>query len=111
MAIENRLWPMRELLGELLLARKWAVRCDGRICEERAADGVTVTRRVFAVGEQVGGSARFFAADHLGSVTDVTDASAGSLARYAFDPWGRRALTSLWPIPEPYRSVAGLLQD
>lgn len=40
------------------------------------------------------GVARFFAGDHLGSVTDVTDASGGLATRYAFDPWGRRTVTS-----------------
>ena len=47
--------------------------CETAICEERAADGVTVTRRAFGLGEQVAGTARFFATDHLGSVREVTD--------------------------------------
>ena len=68
--------------------------CQTAICEERAADGVTVTRRLFTDGEQGGGAARFFAGDHLASVTDVTDTSGASLTRYAFDPWGRRTVTS-----------------
>lgn len=53
-----------------------------------------MTRRVFAEGEQVGGIARFFANDHLGSVTDVTDGTAAVLGRYSFDAWGRRTLTA-----------------
>ncbi len=68
--------------------------CESDICEERAADGTTVTRRAFVYAEQVAGVARFFALDHLGSVTDVTDLASGSVGRYAFDPWGRRALTA-----------------
>jgi RHS repeat-associated protein len=68
--------------------------CDDEICEERAADGVTVTLRLFGQGDQVGGVAHFFATDHLGSVTEVTDGSATLLARYAFDPWGRRTVTA-----------------
>lgn len=28
--------------------------------------------------------------DHIGSVTDVTDAASTGVGRYAFDPWGRR---------------------
>ena len=31
--------------------------CETAICEERAADGVTVTRRAFGLGEQVNGAA------------------------------------------------------
>lgn len=63
-----------------------AVWCDEQICEERAADGSTVMRRAFLHGEQVGAAARVFAADHLGSVTDVADASGTLLGRYAYDP-------------------------
>lgn len=68
--------------------------CEKEICEERAADGVTVMRRPFGLGEQVAGATRFFASDHLGSVTDVTETSSGLVARYAFDPWGRRTLAA-----------------
>jgi RHS repeat-associated protein len=68
--------------------------CETAICEERAADGVTVTRRAFGLGEQVNGTARFFTTDHLGSVREVTDATGTLLARYAFDPWGRRTVTA-----------------
>jgi RHS repeat-associated protein len=67
--------------------------CDEQICEERGADGTTVMRQAFGLGEQVAGSARLFAADHLGSVAEVADASATLLSRYAYDPWGRRTLT------------------
>ncbi len=66
--------------------------CESAICEERAADGVTVTRRAFAQGDDIAGVAHFFATDHLGSVREVTDSSSTLLARYAFDPWGRRSL-------------------
>ena len=68
--------------------------CDRQICEERAADGTTVTRRAFARGEQIGGIAHFFAADHLGSVTEISDGSTTLLGRYAFDPWGRRTVVA-----------------
>jgi RHS repeat-associated protein len=68
--------------------------CEDEICEERATDGVTVTRRAFAQGEQVVGVTHFFAVDHLGSVRDVTNTTGSLLARYAFDPWGRRLVTS-----------------
>jgi RHS repeat-associated protein len=68
--------------------------CDKEICEERAADGVSVTRRAFRLGEQAIGVARFFALDHLRSVEEVTDNSSTLLARYAYDPWGRRTILS-----------------
>jgi RHS repeat-associated protein len=71
-----------------------AVWCEMTICEDRAADGVAVTRRAFALGEQVNGQARYFTTDHLGSVREVTDIAGTLLARYAFDPWGRRTVTA-----------------
>jgi RHS repeat-associated protein len=67
--------------------------CETTICEERAADGVFVGRRLFVNGEQVSGLSRFFARDHLASVTDVTNVSAGLTSHYAFDAWGRRTVT------------------
>ncbi len=68
--------------------------CGKEECEERAADGATVTRRIWWQGEHAAGAARFFAADHLGSVTDVTDGAGTEVARYAFDVWGRRTLVT-----------------
>ena len=68
--------------------------CDKQICEQRAIDGTTVTRRTFALGEQVAGTPRFFTLDHLGSIGEVTDSTNTMLARYAFDPWGRRTLAA-----------------
>ena len=68
--------------------------CDKQICEDRAADETSVIRRAFALGEQASGTSRYFAMDHLGSVTELTDGSGGALARYAFDPSGRRTLTA-----------------
>jgi RHS repeat-associated protein len=68
--------------------------CDATICEDRGADGVTVSRRPLGRGEQITSANRFHSADHLGSVSEVTDGTSALLARYAFDPWGRRALVS-----------------
>jgi RHS repeat-associated protein len=68
--------------------------CQSVICEDRAADGATVNRRSFPQGEEVGGVSRFWATDHLASVTDATDGTSVVLARYAFDPWGRRTVTA-----------------
>jgi RHS repeat-associated protein len=68
--------------------------CEAIICEERAADGATVTRRAFGQGEQIAGTPQFFARDHIGSVREVADATGTLLARYEFDPWGRRTITA-----------------
>ncbi len=68
--------------------------CEDEVCEERAADGVTVTRRPWGLGEQDAGVPRFFGMDHLGSVGDVTNNASVLAARYTFDPWGRRTLSA-----------------
>jgi RHS repeat-associated protein len=69
--------------------------CDGELCEERTAGGSTVTRRFFSSeGEEVAGVVHFFTVDHLGSVTEATDATGTLLARYTYDAWGRRTLVS-----------------
>ena len=68
--------------------------CGEEICEERAADGVTVLKRIFAHGEQIAGTPVFVTRDLLGNPRDATDASGTLLARYAFDPWGRRTLVT-----------------
>jgi hypothetical protein len=56
------------------------------ICEERSADGVTVSRRLFSHSEQAEGTTRFLVGDRLGSLDAVTDTSGVLLARYAFEP-------------------------
>jgi RHS repeat-associated protein len=66
--------------------------CDTAVCEERAADGVSVTRRAFGHGDTLSSQGRFYAFDHLGSVREVTDGTGGLLARYLVDPWGRFVL-------------------
>lgn len=40
------------------------------------------------------GASRYFARDHLGSVTEVTDGSVTLVTRYAFDPSDRRSITA-----------------
>lgn len=83
-----------ELESSVIQSEATFVWCQTAVCEERAANGVTVTRQYFALGEMAAGSERFYVSDRLGSVTEVTDDTGALLARYAFDPWGRRTLTS-----------------
>jgi RHS repeat-associated protein len=68
--------------------------CQEHICEDRSSDGLSVLRRSLTGGEQNGAQMQFFANDHLDSVYDVSNSFGGRLARYDFDPWGRRTLSS-----------------
>jgi RHS repeat-associated protein len=65
--------------------------CEVDICEERVDDDIT---RFFALGEVRSGVEHFFSVDHIGSVHEVTNASAAMMTRYGFDPWGRRTLVA-----------------
>lgn len=67
--------------------------CHREICEERASDGITVSRRAAERGEQLSGAARFLFPDHLGSGRDVSDAVGSRVASYEFDSWGRETVT------------------
>jgi RHS repeat-associated protein len=75
------------------LIKQW-VWCGGaQPCEERDASN-NVTKRFFNQGEQIGISSYFFTHDHLGSVREMTDANGNLIARYDYDPYGRRTLVS-----------------
>lgn len=75
------------------MSDKRSVWCGDNVCEERDASG-SVSQRSFSLGQQTGTTVTFFANDHIGNVVSVTSASGVALAQYAFDPWGRRTLTS-----------------
>ena len=70
------------------LAKQWV--WDGNtMAEERNASN-TVTKRFFAQGEQISGTACYYTRDHLGSVREMTTGTSGTiLARYDYDPYGR----------------------
>jgi RHS repeat-associated protein len=89
----NRCVRILEKNGGATSADRRFVWCDYERCEERDASGATVVRRFFPEGEQVAGQPFYYSRDHLGSVRQVTDATA-IRARYDYDPWGRRTKLS-----------------
>ncbi len=58
--------------------------------EERDAAG-TVLKRFMGQGFQSGGTSYYYTRDHLGSVHEVCDAAGSLVARYDYDPFGRRS--------------------
>jgi len=66
------------------------------LCEERDATGARTVKRFFARGVQAGSGADIpagnyvFTRDHLGSIREMTDMAGIVLARYGYDPYGRR---------------------
>ena len=63
------------------------------LAEERSSLNA-VTKRFFGGGEQIAGVNYYFARDHLGSVREMTDANGTVVARYDYDPYGRRTKLS-----------------
>jgi RHS repeat-associated protein len=75
------------------VVKQW-VWCGGaRPCEERDASN-NVTKRFYVHGEQIAGANYYFTFDHLGSVREMTNSAGGLVARYDYDPYGRRTLVS-----------------
>ncbi len=65
--------------------------CEEQLCEERDSSGVTINKRFFAKGFRESGIDYFYATDHLGSVREVTDATATLASRYDYDPYGKQS--------------------
>jgi RHS repeat-associated protein len=63
------------------------------MAEERDVSNA-VTKRFFALGEQIGSSSYYYTRDHLGSVREMSDSSGNIQARYDYDPYGRVAKIS-----------------
>ncbi len=90
----SRMVGIRQLLNGSEVSLRRFLWCDDEICEERDVAG-TVTKRFFAQGVKLESGpsigAFFYTRDHLGSIREVTDGSGSVRARYAYDPFGRRA--------------------
>ncbi len=71
---------------------KQFVWCGKTLCQERDVNN-NVTKRFFADGEQDNG-VRYFTKDHLGSIREMTGEGGAILARYDYDPYGRRTKVS-----------------
>jgi YD repeat-containing protein len=78
--------------GTLLKQWVWCLG-DSQPCEER--DGLNnVTKRFYRMGEQIGGTNYYLSFDHLNSVREMTNTGGALIARYDYDPYGRRSLVS-----------------
>jgi RHS repeat-associated protein len=75
-----------------VVIKRW-VWCGMGLCEERDATGGNVTKRFFQQGEEINGVDYFFTKDHLGSIREMTNNSGTIVARYDYDPYGRRTKT------------------
>jgi RHS repeat-associated protein len=71
--------------------KQWVWYPDGtQPCEERNSSNV-VTKKFYAQGERIDGTNYYCMFDHENSVRELTDANGNLVARYDYDPYGRRS--------------------
>jgi RHS repeat-associated protein len=75
------------------LVKQWVWCSLVRPCEERDGSN-NVTKRFYGHGEQIAGANYYFTTDHLGSIREMTNSAGGLVARYDYDPYGRRTLVN-----------------
>src|SRR5213594_3838899 len=68
--------------------------CGEELCEQRDSTGGTVNKRYVPQGFRDSDTNYFYATDHLGSIRELTDASANLSSRFDYDPYGRRTQLS-----------------
>lgn len=88
----NRRVKIVEKTGGTVTSTKKFVWIGSRIAQERDASNV-ITGRYFAEGEQrpaTGIQNYYYTRDHLGSIREVTSGMGEVLARYDYDPYGKR---------------------
>ena len=94
----NRRVKIVEKTGTTVTSTKKFVWMGSRIVQERDASNA-ITRHYFAEGEQRPGTGTgiqnyYYTRDHLGSIREVTNSEGAVLARYDYDPYGKRT-----PLP------------
>ncbi|HKP94564.1 MAG TPA: RHS repeat-associated core domain-containing protein [Fibrobacteria bacterium] len=62
--------------------------------EERDSTGGTVGKEYSSYGADVAGAKYFYTKDHLGSIREMTDSAGTIVARYVYDPFGKRIRVS-----------------
>jgi RHS repeat-associated protein len=68
---------------------------DGNtLVEQRNGTSTTAAQRYLPQGVQQGTNKFFYTRDHLGSIREVVNNSGGVVARYDYDPYGRRTKLS-----------------
>ena len=84
-----------EKINGSVTSTKPFVWCGKQLCERRDSSGANVVSRIFADGETEGVDKVYYARDHLGSVRELVDVDGVTvLARYEYDPYGRRTKVS-----------------
>ncbi|MCG8600221.1 MAG: hypothetical protein MI807_08785 [Verrucomicrobiales bacterium] len=64
--------------------------CGTELCQKRNAAGDSVLASYSGFGQERGAEKLYYNRDHLGSVREVVSTGGAVMARYDYDPWGRR---------------------
>ncbi len=80
--------------GTTTLSDKRFVWFGSQLVEQRDAANTTAVQRYFAEGVQQGSNKYFYTRDHLGSICEVVNNLGSVVARYKYDPYGRRTKTA-----------------
>lgn len=80
--------------GSSVLSDKRFIWIGNKMVEQRNGTSTTAVQRYFAFGVMQGSSKYFYTKDHLGSIREVVDNSGTIVARYDYDPYGRRTKIS-----------------
>jgi RHS repeat-associated protein len=97
-----------EKAGTTVSSTKQFVWVGNRMAEERDSSG-SVTKRFFALGEQIGSTGYFLTRDHLGSIRELTNASGVIQARYDYDPYGVVSTVGTPTVPSDFQ-YAGMYE-
>ena len=90
----NRWTRILEKSGSTTVSDQRFIWSDTQLNQQRNGTATSAVQRFFAEGVQRGTNLYFYTRDHLGSVREVTDNSGTVVARYDYDPYGRRTKMS-----------------
>lgn len=80
--------------GTTTLSDRRFIWVENELVEQRNGTSTTAVQRYFPQGVQQGSDKYFYTRDHLGSIREVVDNSGSVVARYDYDPYGRRTKLS-----------------
>ena len=80
--------------GGTTLSDRRFIWVENELVEQRSGTSTTAVQRYFPQGVRQGTNNYFYAKDHLGSIREVVDNSGAVVARYDYDPYGRRTKLS-----------------
>ena len=87
-----------EYSNSTLIADRRFIYIGTALAEERDATGTNIIKRFFANGFWQQGTNYYYNTDHLGSILEVTTQNGTIIAKFQYDPYGRRTQTfgTLW---------------